>query len=116
VSALDPDFVDQLVEDLEPEELDLIVRTFGRDLERMLAALAAAATAGDRAGFGRMAHTLAGAAGAVGARPLQRTARHLVEPDPAEDLSLVLGLLRAQGREAMSALQALARAPRRPQA
>lgn len=110
VSALDQDFVAQLVEDLAPEELRLIVRTFGRDLERLMASLEQAAAAGDHAGFGRRAHTLAGAAGAVGARPLQRMARRLSEADTGEDLPLALRVLRAQAREALGALEALAAA------
>lgn len=111
VSALDPDFVAQLVEDLEPEELRLIVQTFGRDLERLMAALEQAAKAGDHVGFGRRAHTLAGAAGAVGARPLQSMARRLSEPDTSEDLPLALRVLQAQAREALGALGALAASP-----
>lgn len=111
VSALDPEFVALLVEDLEPEELRLVLQTFGRDLERLMAALAEAAAVADHAGFGRAAHTLAGAAGAVGAHPLQRMARRLSEGDTSEDLPLALRLLRVQAREALGALEDLAPAP-----
>lgn len=113
VSALDTDFVAQLLEDLEPEDFGLVVDVFGRDLRQLSAALAAAAEAGDRTGFARRAHKLAGAAAAVGARPLAGRARRLSEPRGDEDLRVALGEIRVLGQEAEAALAALL-PPRRP--
>ena len=68
-------FAAQLAEDLSEEDLRLVLSVFRTDVQRLTAALAAAATAGDGIAFRRAAHGLAGAAGAVGAAGLEAACR-----------------------------------------
>jgi HPt (histidine-containing phosphotransfer) domain-containing protein len=72
--SLDGDFA-QLAEDLEPEDLRRVLGVFEADVRRLVAGLVAAGDDGDVARFRRVAHGLAGAAGAVGARSLEAACR-----------------------------------------
>ena len=65
----------QLAEDLSPDDVRSVLEVFVTDVRRLVASLDAAAVAGDVAGFKRIAHGLAGAAGAVGAKPLEQACR-----------------------------------------
>jgi len=65
----------QLAEDLAPEDVKRVLDVFEADVRRLVGTLDAAAVAGDVAGFRRVAHGLAGAAGAVGARALEQACR-----------------------------------------
>ena len=65
----------QLAEDLSPEDVRHVLDVFAADVRRLVGDLNAAAVAGDVAGFKRVAHGLAGAAGAVGSKALEQTCR-----------------------------------------
>jgi HPt (histidine-containing phosphotransfer) domain-containing protein len=69
------DFAVQLAEDLAPEDLRLVLGVFGQDVDRLTRALEGHARDGDADGFRRACHSLAGAAGAVGATALERACR-----------------------------------------
>ena len=60
----------QLAEDLSPEDLRSVLSVFVTDVRRLVGNLTATAAAEDVVGFQRVAHGLAGAAGAVGAGAL----------------------------------------------
>lgn len=76
-------FAAQLAEDLSPDDLRLVLGVFRADVERLAGQLAAAVRDDDGAAFRRAAHGLAGAAGAVGAVPLELACRHgMVELAP----------------------------------
>jgi hypothetical protein len=65
----------QLAEDLSPEDLRTVLAVFAGDVKRLVGNLSEAAAAGDVVGYKRVAHGLAGAAGAVGAKALERACR-----------------------------------------
>lgn len=72
--AVPADFA-QLAEDLSPEDVRRVLGVFEADVRRLVANLGAAAAAGDVDAFKRVAHGLAGAAGAVGTRSLEQACR-----------------------------------------
>lgn len=110
MTVLDPDVAGQLAEDLPPEILAQIVATFEADCARMLAELSGATA--DATAFARLAHTLTGAAAAVGARALAELARRGMGTTDDEDRAILLSLLRVQARAAIGALKDLAARPR----
>jgi len=72
--ALDPRVIDslrQLTQDGEPDVLAEVLGLFLADAPARLAAIAAAAQAGDGPALHRSAHALKGAAGTIGASALQ---------------------------------------------
>lgn len=108
MAALDPEISHQLRDDLPAQVFATIVATFTRDSARLLDLMEAAEGAGEGPGFARAAHTLAGAASAIGARDLTATARRAMQAATAEDRAMLLPLLRLQLRAARSELTALA--------
>ncbi|HEY0421253.1 MAG TPA: Hpt domain-containing protein, partial [Acetobacteraceae bacterium] len=88
-----PRFAMQLMEDLEPDDLRLILSVFQSDVARLTGVLRLTAKAGDDTGFRRAAHGLAGASGAVGADALERACRAaMARPGMAPaDLAAALG-------------------------
>jgi HPt (histidine-containing phosphotransfer) domain-containing protein len=108
VSALDPEVTLQLRDDVPAEIFAKIVATFEADSARLLDAMAAA----DEAGFARGAHTLAGAAGAVGARDLAATARLAMTGSGPGQRAALMPRLRQQADLAVAELRALAEARR----
>jgi Hpt domain len=72
--SLEADFA-QLAEDLSPEDVKRVLTVFETDVRRLVGNLDAAAVAGDVMLFRRVAHGLAGAAGAVGAKALDQACR-----------------------------------------
>jgi len=79
--SLGADFA-QLAEDLSPDDVRQVLGVFERDVRRLTAALVAASAAHDATTFRRVAHGLAGAAGAVGAKSLESACRaHMVRAD-----------------------------------
>jgi HPt (histidine-containing phosphotransfer) domain-containing protein len=97
----------QLAEDLSPEDMRSVLTVFASDVKRLTGNLADAAAAGDVSGFKRVAHGLAGAAGAVGARALEQACRALmVRSDLAP--SQLAASSRATATLAEAALAALA--------
>ena len=80
--ALDPRVIDslrQLTQDGEPDVLADVLGLFLADAPARLAAIAAAAQAGDGPALHRSAHALKGAAGTIGASALQAACRDLEE-------------------------------------
>ncbi len=110
MSALDPEVAGQLAEDLPPEVFRRIIATFEDDLGRLTRELQAAAAASDITLYRRAAHSLAGAAAAVGARRLEAEARIAMDPRQPEAPSSVLPRLTAESTAALTELQALTRA------
>lgn len=70
----DADF-GQLADDLSAEDLRIVLGVFATDVKRLTGNLNAAAAAEDVGTFKRVAHGLAGAAGAVGAKALEQACR-----------------------------------------
>jgi HPt (histidine-containing phosphotransfer) domain-containing protein len=71
----EPSFAAQLAQDLSPEDVRMVLDVFRADLDRLSGVMRGCAAAGDVTGFRRVAHSLAGAAGAVGAGALEEACR-----------------------------------------
>ncbi len=84
----DRGFAAQLVQDLEPDDVRMVLSVFSKDLERLTGMISAALAAGDTGAFRRAAHGLAGAAGAVGAAELERVCRKAMN-DTAADATII---------------------------
>ena len=108
VSALDPSIAEQLAQDLPPEDFRRIVETFEDDLGRLAGELDRHGLAGNLDGYRRAAHSLAGAAAAVGATMLERTARIAMDPRANLTPAQLVPMIRAQARAALEELAALA--------
>jgi HPt (histidine-containing phosphotransfer) domain-containing protein len=74
----------QLIEDLTPEDVCAVLAVFRDDLERLSGTLREAAPVADLELFRRMSHSLAGAAGAVGAAPLEVACRQAMRASAPE--------------------------------
>jgi len=107
MSILDPEVAGQLAEDLPPDVFRTIILTFEDDLTRLTQELATSARCGDQEGYERAAHSLAGAAAAVGATGLEREARIAMDHRQPEAPSLVLPRLLNEAKAALQALHAL---------
>jgi HPt (histidine-containing phosphotransfer) domain-containing protein len=107
MSALDPAVANQLAEDLPPDVFRMIISTFEEDLTRLAQELDAAAQSGDQDGYERAAHSLAGAAAAVGAVGLEREARIAMDHRQPEAAATVLPRLLREAKAALEALNAL---------
>lgn len=93
---LDAEHWAQLGSDLPAEDLRHVCQLLVRDARAMLATMRDAESAGDTAGWQRAAHRLAGGAGGVAARPLERLAREMMEQAPSpEALTRITGLAEA---------------------
>ena len=110
VSALDPEIAGQLAEDLPPAVFRRIIATFETDLGRLTAELQACAVTANADGYQRAAHSLAGAAAAVGAIRLASEARLAMDPLQPEAPSTLLPRLSAESRLAIAELHSLAKA------
>ena len=105
MSAIDPDVAGQLAAELPRDVFVGIVRTFEQDLARLVRQMIDAVRSGDTEEYRRAAHSLAGAAGSIGAKALEALARQAMRPDdrtPAQQM--ILGI----GQEAKAALGELA--------
>jgi HPt (histidine-containing phosphotransfer) domain-containing protein len=105
VSPLDPSVAGQLAASLPEEEFRRLVHTFEADLGRLADDCVRAAGAADEAGVRRAAHSLVGAAAAIGASRLEAAARAALEqpfPIPSGDVA------ERVRKEAVAALAALA--------
>ena len=69
------DFASQLRQDLAPADVTHVLAVFAADAMRLSAAWRQALDGDDLTAFRRLAHELAGAAGAVGAASLEQAAR-----------------------------------------
>jgi len=109
MSSLDPDIAGQLAEDLPPEAFAAVLETFAADAVRLLGDLEAAHRAEDAKAFARAAHTLAGAAGAVGARELELLARRAMDEAGEADREVILSLAGIHARRAIAELRGMIR-------
>ena len=108
VSALDPSIAEQLAQDLAPADFRRILETFEDDLGRLARQLEAAAVAGHWDGYQRAAHSLAGAAAAVGAVALEAAARIAMDRHSPHPPAVVVPLIRDLAMAAVRELAALA--------
>ncbi len=86
-----------------------IIRSFEQDLARLVRQMVEAARTDDAEEYRRAAHSLAGAAGSIGARSLEAMARQAMRHDdrtPAQQMILRIG---AEAKAALSELSVLAR-------
>lgn len=111
VSAIDPEVAGQLAADLPRDDFVLIIRTFEEDLGRLAQQLDTAAAGGDLDGYRRAAHSLAGAAAAVGARRLEAVARMAMDPNRTEEPRTLAAGVRTEAQQALAELAALADNP-----
>jgi HPt (histidine-containing phosphotransfer) domain-containing protein len=114
VSAIDPEIAGQLAADLPREDFVRILRTFETDLGRLANELDGSVAARDLDGYRRAAHSLAGAAAAVGARRLEAVARIAMDHRRTEDPVGLARQVRQEAAAALSELAALAENPPGP--
>jgi HPt (histidine-containing phosphotransfer) domain-containing protein len=109
VKAIDPEIARQLAAELPHDVFVGVVRTFEADLARLVQQMVDALKAGEMDSYRRNAHSLAGAAGAIGARRLEALARQAMSPGapPAAAAVLELG---AEARAALAELMSLSSA------
>jgi HPt (histidine-containing phosphotransfer) domain-containing protein len=74
----------QLMEDLTPDDVCAVLAVFRDDLERLSVSLREAAEVADLELFRRISHSMAGAAGAVGAAPLETVCRQAMKASAPE--------------------------------
>ena len=108
VNALDPSIAEQLAQDLPPADFRRIIETFETDLGRLAMQLEAAAIAGNWDGYQRAAHSLVGAAAAVGAIPLEEAARVAMDPRSPHPPAVVVPVIRDRAIAAVRELAVLA--------
>lgn len=108
MNALDPSIAEQLAQDLPPEDFRRIVETFEEDLGRLAGELEQTGSAGNIDAYRRAAHSLAGAAAAVGAVMLERTARVAMDPRSGMAPAQMVPIIRAQATAALQELAVLA--------
>ncbi len=98
----------QLAEDLSPEDLRVVLGVFATDVKRLIDNLNAAAAEDDLATFKRVAHGLAGAAGAVGAKSLEQASRAAMLRTElvGERLTATASAIEAMAATALSQLEA----------
>jgi HPt (histidine-containing phosphotransfer) domain-containing protein len=111
VSAIDPEIAGQLAADLPRDDFVRIVRTFEDDLGRLAVELDRSVAAGNLDGYRRAAHSLAGAAAAVGARRLEAVARIAMDHRRADDPRMLATQVRHEAASALTELAALAENP-----
>ncbi len=95
----------QLAEDLPPSVLRSIITTFETDIGRLAQELLAAGRSGNAEGYHRAAHSIAGAASAVGASRLEHQARLAMNPDHGEPPHVVMPRLMMEAGAAIEALR-----------
>ena len=108
MSALDPSIAEQLAQDLPAADFRRIVETFEDDLGRLAGELEHAGLSGNLDAYRRAAHSLAGAAAAVGAVLLERTARVAMDPRSSLPPVQLVPIIRAQAKVAIEELAELA--------
>jgi HPt (histidine-containing phosphotransfer) domain-containing protein len=111
VSAIDPEIAGQLAADLPLDDFVRILRTFEADLGRLASELDAAVAARNLEGYRRAAHSLAGAAAAVGARRLEAVARIAMDHRRADDPVTLAQQVRVEAAQALTELAELAENP-----
>lgn len=97
----------QLAEELPPSVLRSIITTFEADIGRLAQELLAAGRAGNAEAYHRAAHSIAGAASAVGASRLEQEARFAMNPAHDEPPHVVMPRLMLEAKAAIEALRHL---------
>jgi HPt (histidine-containing phosphotransfer) domain-containing protein len=100
-------FPARLSQDLDPEDLRSVLSVFRQDVNRLTGVLDGTAAAGDSSSFRRACHSLAGAAGAVGATALAQACRDAMaraELSPAQ-LRVARAEIRALGAAALDDME-----------
>jgi HPt (histidine-containing phosphotransfer) domain-containing protein len=115
VSPLDPSIAAQLAAALPQDEFRRLVRTFESDLRRLAAEYVHAAMAMDAEGVRRAAHSLVGAAAAIGAARLETAARTALALPGLAAPAEFAEHIRAEATAALAALAALGAEPRQDQ-
>ncbi len=108
MNAIDPDIPAQLAADLPRDDVVRILRTFEEDLGRLARELSAAAGAGEAEAYRRAAHSLAGAAAAVGAKRLEQAARIAMDRRDATEPRLLAARIAEEAAAALAELSRLA--------
>jgi len=109
VKAIDPEIARQLAAELPHDVFVGVVRTFEADLARLVQQMVDALKAGDMDLYRRNAHSLAGAAGSIGARRLEALARQAMSPDAVAATGTVLELA-DEAKAALAELMSLSSA------
>jgi HPt (histidine-containing phosphotransfer) domain-containing protein len=107
VDTLDPSVAAQLAAALLEDEFRRLVRTFACDLRRLAAECAQAAMATDAEGVRRAAHSLVGAAAAIGAARLETAARTALAVPGLTAPAEFAERIRAEATAALAALALL---------
>ena len=111
MSAIDAEIAGQLAADLPVEDFVRILRTFERDLLRLSRDLDQAVANRSLEQYRRTAHSLAGAAAAVGAKRLEKVARIAMDATSATDPREVAAAIQQEAKAALVELAALADDP-----
>jgi HPt (histidine-containing phosphotransfer) domain-containing protein len=111
VSAIDPEIAGQLAADLPLDDFVRILRTFEADLGRLAAELDQAVAQRSLDGYRRAAHSLAGAAAAVGARRLEAVARIAMDHRRTDNPLMIAQQVRHEAALALAELAELAENP-----
>lgn len=107
MDTLNTEVVRQLAEDLPPSVLRSIIATFETDIGRLAQELLVSGKANDPDGYHRAAHSIAGAASAVGASRLEHEARLAMNPNHPEPPHVVMPRLMMEAKSAIEALRVL---------
>lgn len=84
MSNIDSETLNQLIEDIPPVDLRNVLKMFQDDMQQLSQKITASAMVGDLESFRRSAHSLAGAASAIGAVTLETVARAAMKLTEAE--------------------------------
>jgi len=108
MEIINAEVMNQLAEELPPAVLRSIITTFEADISRLAQELLVASKAGNADGYHRAAHSIAGAASAVGASRLEHQARLAMDPSHNEASHIVMPRLMMEAKAAIEALRRMA--------
>jgi HPt (histidine-containing phosphotransfer) domain-containing protein len=109
METINAEVIRQLADELPPAILRSIIGTFETDIIRLAQELMSASKAGNTDGYRRAAHSIAGAASAVGASRLEHEARLAMDPNHAEASHVIMPRLMLEAKAAIEALRCIAR-------
>lgn len=108
METINAEVMRQLAEELPPATLRSIIGTFEADIIRLAQELLVASKGGDADAYHRAAHSIAGAASAVGAGRLEHEARLAMNPSHNEAGHIVMPRLMMEAKAAIEALRGMA--------
>ena len=97
MADIDLEVLDQLAADITLADLRAVLGAFETDMQRLSAVMAAAADAADAEAYRRAAHSIAGAAGSVGATDLEQAARQAMRVSGADRVEAPAAARRVAG-------------------